>query len=242
MMIRLVSAIAPPLISLTAMSCVALAQPVPKTPQQGTQPVPNTVQQGTQPVTNTVQQGTQPAPTVSEPNTTQKICSFDSVDNSLPPPISQQSNSPLSYLKDQGFIQNQDGSWVCYVNDSQKDKRYYTLFKVQQINGKLVASTFLDSGNLVANQEKESVDLFMMLITNHTKMTQQNLQSVQRYLETFISLVKQGKIQPSRRAYLFDQPNRGFVIYNALTGGKLKGTAITINIDLPQKLGSTPVN
>jgi hypothetical protein len=235
------------------MSSIAVAQPVPKTPQQGTQPVLTTPQQGTQPVPKTPQQGiqpipktpqqrTQPSPTTSDQDVTQKVCSFDAVENSLPSPEGKPSNSPLSYLKEQGFVQNPDGSWVCYVNDSQKDRRYYTLFKVQQINGKLVASTFLDSGNLIANQDKESVDLFMKLISTHTKITPQNRQSIQRYLETFITLVKQGKIQPSHRAYLFDQPNRGFVIYNALTGGKLKGTAITINIDLPQNLGSTPVN
>ncbi len=182
----------------------------------------------------------QTAPTAQQQKTTPKICAFDSVENSLPPTISKQNNSPLSYLQDQGFTQKQDGSWVCYINDSQKDERYYTLFKVQQVDGKLVATSFLDSGSLISGQENRSLDLFTMLINNHTNTSPQNRQSIRRYLDTFISLVRSGKIQPSRRAYLFDQPNLGFVIYHSLTGGKLKGTAITININSPQRLGSTP--
>jgi len=262
--IRLLGALALQLSSLTALSYVAVAQtpttPVqtPTTPVQiPTTPVqtPTTpVQTPTTPVqipTTPVQTPTTPVQKIPNPvkkittpllQTTQKICSSDTADHSLPPVTGKPTNSPLSYLQEQGFTQNPDGSWVCYVNDAQKDGRYYTLFRVQQTNGKLVATTFLDRGSLSTGQDIRSLDLFMTLISNHTNTSPDNRQSIRRYLETFTSLVKQGKIVPSHRAYLFDQPSRGVVIYHALTGGKLKGTAITINIDLPQKLGISPVH
>ncbi|WP_017315270.1 hypothetical protein [Mastigocladopsis repens] len=174
--------------------------------------------------------------------TTQKLCSFDAVEDLLPPTAAQQNRSPLSYLQEQGFTQNPDGSWVCYMKDDQKQERYYTLFKVQQVDGKLLASTFLDSGSLVEGQEDRSLGLFMTLIENHTKTNQGNRQSIQRYLGSFISLVKQGKVPPSRRGYLFDQPNRGFVVYHPVTRGELQGTAITISINSPQNLVPSPVS
>ncbi len=182
----------------------------------------------------------QAAPTAPQQKAIHKICSFDSVDNSLPPAVSKQNNSPLSYLQEQGFTQNADGSWVCYRNESKADESYYTVFKVQLVKGKLVATSFLNSGSLISEQDNRTLDLFTMLINNHTNTSPESRQSIRRYIDTFISLVKQGKIQPSRRAYLFDQPNRGFIIYHSLTGGTLKGTAITINIDSPQRLGSSP--
>lgn len=132
-------------------------------------------------------------------------------------------------------------SWVCYVNDPKKEGRYYTLLKVQEVDGKLIASSFLDSGSLIEGQENRSLDLFMTLIGNHTKTSQGNRQSIRRYLESFISLVRSGKIQPSRRGYLFDQPSRSFVMYHPLGSGELKGTGITININSPYRLGSTQV-
>ncbi|NMG08286.1 hypothetical protein [Brasilonema sp. UFV-L1] len=183
----------------------------------------------------------QEAPTVPQQETAQRICSSDTVENLLPPPVSEQSSSPLSYLGQQGFTPNPDGSWTCYGNDSRKQGRYYTLFKVQQINGKLVASSFLEGGILVEGQTNRSLDLFMMLIEKHTKTNQGNRESIRRYLEAFFSLVKQGKIQLSNRGYLFDQPSGGVVVYHPVTGGKLKGTAITININSPQNLSSSAV-
>lgn len=177
----------------------------------------------------------QQVPTTSQQKTTQRICSFDIVENLLPSPQSQQTHSPLSYLMQQGFVQDADGSWICYVSDPNQEWRYYTLFKVQQINGKLVASSFLDKGSLIDGQDNRSLDLFMLLIENHTKTTQGNRQSIRRYLEAFMSLVKQGKVLPLRRGYLFDQPNHGFVLYQPLTKGKLQGTAVTINIDMLPK-------
>ena len=255
--IRLLGVIALQLSTLTAMSYVAVAQtpttPVqtPTTPvQTPTTPVqtPTTpVQTPTTPVqtpTTSVQKIPNPVKKITTPlkDTTQKICSSETANHSLPPVTGKQPNSPLSYLEAQGFTQNPDGSWVCYVNDAQKDGRYYTLFRVQQINGKLVATSFLDRGTLITGQDNRSLDLFMTLISKHTHASPDNLQSIRRYLETFTSLVEQGKIVPSHRAYLFDQPNRGVVIYHALTGGKLKGTAITINIDLPQKLSTSPIH
>ncbi|NJM69053.1 MAG: hypothetical protein HC862_01870 [Scytonema sp. RU_4_4] len=183
----------------------------------------------------------QEIPTAPQQQTTQRICSSDTVEDLLPPPVSEQSRSPLSYLAQQGFTQNPDGSWTCYANDSRKQGRYYTLFKVQQINGKLVASSFLDGGILVEGQDNRSLDLFTMLIEKHTKTNQGNRESIRRYLEAFFSLVKQGKVQLSNRGYLFDQPSGGVVIYHPATGGKLKGTAITININSPQNLSSSPV-
>ena len=182
----------------------------------------------------------QEAPTASPKRITQKICSFDAVE-SLLPPLSEPSNSPISYLAQQGFIQNTDGSWVCYANDPKKEGRYYTLLKVQQIDGKLVASTFLDQGSLIEGQENRSLDFFMTLVDNYTNTTRNNRQSIRKYLETFISLVRSGKIQASRRGYLFDQPSRSFVMYHPLNAGELKGTGITININSPSNLGSSQV-
>ncbi|WP_017317272.1 hypothetical protein [Mastigocladopsis repens] len=184
----------------------------------------------------------QQTPTTPQQKMTQRLCSSDSVEDLLPSPVSQKSGSPLSYLAQQGFRQNPDGSWVCYVNDSRKQGRYYSLLKVQQINGKLVASSFLDDGILVEGQDERTLDLFMMLIEKHTKTNQGNRESISRYLESFFSLVKQGKVQPSGRGYLFDQTNGGVVIYHPVTGGKLKGTGITININSPQNLASSPVS
>ncbi|BAZ24511.1 hypothetical protein NIES4073_54060 [Kalymmatonema gypsitolerans NIES-4073] len=160
-----------------------------------------------------------------------RICSFDPVTDLLPTPQNQPTNSPFSYLAQQGFIQNPDGSWVCYVNDPKKESRYYTLFKVQQINGKIVASSFLENGSLIDGQDNRSLDLFMILISNHTNGTQGNRQSIRRYLEAFMSLVKQGKVPALRRGYLFDSPSRGFVSYYPLNG-QIKGTAISIDIDM----------
>ncbi|MBD2501752.1 hypothetical protein [Anabaena azotica] len=170
--------------------------------------------------------------TPSEQNPTQKICSSDPVENLLPPLPGQArtNNSQLSYLANQGFTQSEDGSWVCYVNDSKKEGRYYTLFKVQEVNGKLIGSSFLDGGSLTAGQDSRSLNFFMTLIENHTNINPENRQSIRRYLEAFINLVEEGKIQPSRRGFVFDQPNRALVIYHKLTTGDLKGTAITLNL------------
>lgn len=252
-MTRLLSAIAIQLSTFTAMSHLAVAQTVPTTPQLTTPPQKVTTPQSTTPqqgtttpqLTTPQQKVTTPQSTAPQPTTlqdkTQKICAFNPTEDSLPPVGKSTNSSGLSYLQQQGFKQAADGSWVCYVNDSQNGGRYYTLFKVEQINGKLVATTFLDHGALLPGQENRSVDLFMTLIGNYTKIAPENRPSIKRYLEAFTSLVKQGKIPPSNHAYLFDQPNRGFVIYHPLTGGKLQGTAITINIDLPQKSSSSPV-
>lgn len=169
--------------------------------------------------------------TAPQQTTPLRICSFDPVADLLPTPQNQPTNSPFSYLAQQGFIQNPDGSWVCYVNDPKKESRYYTLFKVQQINGKIVASSFLENGSLIDGQDNRSLDLFMMLISNHTNGTQGNRQSIRRYLEAFMSLVKQGKVPALRRGYLFDSPSRGFVSYYPLSG-QIKGTAISIDIDM----------
>ena len=170
--------------------------------------------------------------TAPQQRTPLRICSFDPVADLLPTPQNEPTNSPLSYLAQQGFIENPDGSWVCYVNDPKKESRYYTLFKVQQINGKVVASSFLENGSLINGQDNRSLDLFMMLIKNHTHGTQGNRQSIRRYLEAFISLVKQGKVPALRRGYLFDSPSHGFVSYYPLISGKIKGTAISIDIDM----------
>lgn len=167
--------------------------------------------------------------------TLQRICSFDPVADLLPTPQNQPTNSSLSYLAQQGFIQNPDGSWICYVNDPKKESRYYTLFKVQQIDSKVVASSFLENGSLIDRQDDRSLDLFMMLIKNHTNATLGNRQSIRRYLEAFMSLVKQGKVPASPRGYLFDSPSRGFVSYYPLTSGKIQGTAITIDINMLRK-------
>lgn len=177
---------------------------------------------------------TQETPAVPQQTTTQRICSLDPIEDLLPPLQTKASNSLLSYLADQGFTQNQEGSWVCYANDPKKEGRYFTLFKVKQVDNRLIASSFLDEGSLIEGQENRSLDFFMMLIEHHTNTNQENRQGIRRYLEAFVSLVKQGKIKPTPRAFLFDQPNRALVIYHTLSSGNLKGTGITINIDLPK--------
>ncbi|MEH2393620.1 MAG: hypothetical protein V7K21_18820 [Nostoc sp.] len=175
---------------------------------------------------------TQEAPAVSQRKTTHRICSLDPIEDLLPPPQTKASNSLLSYLAEQGFTQNQEGSWVCYANDPKKEGRYFTLFKVKQVDGRLIASSFLDEGSLIQGQENRSLNFFMMLIERHMNTTQENRQGIRRYLEAFVSLVKQGKIKPTRRGFLFDQPNRALVLYHTLSSGNLKGTGITINISL----------
>ena len=177
---------------------------------------------------------TQEAAAVSQLKTTQRICSLDPIEDLLPPPQTKASNSLLSYLAKQGFTQNQEGSWVCYANDPKKEGRYFTLFKVKQVDGRLIASSFLDEGSLIQGQENRSLNFFMMLIEHHMNTTQENRQGIRRYLEAFVSLVKQGKIKPTRRGFLFDQPNRALVLYHTLSSGNLKGTGITINISLPK--------
>ncbi|WP_373526981.1 hypothetical protein [Nostoc sp.] len=163
---------------------------------------------------------------------TQRICSLDPIEDLLPPPPSKPSNSLFSYLAEQGFTQNQEGSWVCYANDPKKEGRYFTLFKVKQIDGRLIASSFLDEGSLIEGQETRSLDFFMMLVERHMNTNQENRQGIRKYLEAFVSLVKQGKIKPTRRGFLFDQPNRALVLYHKLSSGELKGTGITVNIYL----------
>jgi hypothetical protein len=180
----------------------------------------------------------QETPTAPPETTTQRICSLDPVESLLPPAQTKTSNSLFSYLAQEGFTQSKDGSWVCYVNDPKKEGRYYTLFKVQELNGKLVGSSFLDSGSLIAGQDSRTVDFFMKLIEHHIDGNQENRQSVRTYLESFISLVKEGKIKASRRGFLFDQPNRALVLYHTLNAGELKGTAITLNIQLANNLNS----
>jgi hypothetical protein len=177
---------------------------------------------------------TQETPTISQRKTTQRICSLDPIEDLLPPPQIKASNSLLSYLADQCFTQNQEGSWVCYANDPKKEGRYFTLFKVKQVDGRLIASSFLDEGSLIQGQENRSLDFFMMLIEHHMNTSQENRQGIRRYLEAFVSLVKQGKIKPTKRGFLFDQPNRALVLYHTLSSGNLKGTGITINISLPK--------
>ncbi|WP_414542938.1 hypothetical protein [Nostoc sp. CCY0012] len=181
-------------------------------------------------------------PTTLQPRTTQRLCSVDPVADLLPPIPNKPSNSLLSYLAQEGFTQSQDGAWVCYVNDPKREERYYTLFKVQEMNGQLIASSFLDGGNFIEGQEYQSIDFFMKLVERHMNTSQENRQSVRRYLETFVDLVKEGKIQPSRRGFFFDQPNRALVLYQTLSTGDLKGSAITINIQAPENLntGATP--
>ncbi|MBE9051763.1 hypothetical protein IQ243_15290 [Nostocales cyanobacterium LEGE 11386] len=183
----------------------------------------------------------QEAPVAPQQTTTQRLCSLDPVADLLPPLPSRQNNSLLSYLAEEGFTQSQDGAWVCYVNDPKKEERYFTLFKVQELDGKLIGSTFLDGGNLIEGQENRSIDFFMTLVERHMNTSPENRQSVRRYLETFISLVKDRKIEASRRGFLFDQPNRALVLYHTLSTGELKGTAITINIQSPSKLSAGSV-
>jgi hypothetical protein len=180
--------------------------------------------------------------TDSKPQTTQKICSVDTTENLLPPIENQQSQSSLSYLAQQGFLQTSDGSWVCYAPDPKQEGRYYSLFKVQEIHGTLVATSFLDQGSLVDGQDNRSLDFFMKLVQNHMKTNPGNLESIHRYLEAFVSYVKLGKIKPSTRSYLFDEPSRGFIVYHPIKNEKLNGTAITINIGSPQNLNSPKVS
>lgn len=66
-------------------------------------------------------------------------------------------------------------------------------------------------------------------------------QSIQRYLEFFITLVKQKKVAISRRGYFLDQANRAVVLYHRVREGTLKGRA-TININSPQNLSSSLVS
>ncbi|MUG97152.1 hypothetical protein F7734_34415 [Scytonema sp. UIC 10036] len=243
--------------AMTAMSAVSTAQttptpstqtrpintnstPIPSTQTQpintNSTPIPATETQPTN--TNT----TNPRSQTTNNTNTQQICSYNTVEGLLPPPSNQQKNSPLSYLAQQGFVQNAEGAWVCYANDEQKPGRYYTLFKVQQINGALIATSFLDQGTPLQEQGDRTVELFMKLIQNHTKANTQNQASIQRYLSAFVSLVEQGKVQPSRRGYLFDQPSRGLVLYHPVAGGDLQGTGITININAPQNLVASPAS
>jgi hypothetical protein len=179
---------------------------------------------------------TQEPPILSQQKTktTHRICSLDPIEDLLPPPQNKANNSLLSYLAEQGFTQNKDGSWICYANDPKKEGRYFTMFKVKQVDGRLIASSFLDEGSLIQGQENRSLDFFMMLIEHHLNASQENRQGIRRYLEAFVSLVKEGKIKPTRRAFLFDQPNRALVLYHTLSSGNLKGTGITINISLPK--------
>lgn len=198
---------------LAAMSGIASAQETPSVPQPVITP--------------------QQTPVVPQVGTTQKICSLDPVEDLLPSPQqNKQGDSVFSYLSQEGFIQNQEGAWVCYANDPKNEGRYYTLFKVQEVDGKLVGSSFLDGGSLIDGQDNRSIEFFMTLVQRHMSANPENQQSIRRYLEAFVSLVKQGKIQPSRRGFLFDQPNRALVLYHTLSAGELKGTAITINIQL----------
>ncbi len=206
-----------PISTLFAMSSVAIAQELPSIPS------PESQQQPIQLLPN-------PQQTVTE-----RICALDSVEGLLPSPQSKPSNSLFSYLAQQGFIQNQDGSWVCYANDPQNEGRYYSLFKVQETDGKFIASSFLDNGSLMEGQDRRSLELFMTLIEHHMNTSTDNRAGIRRYLSAFISLVQQKKIQPSRRGYLFDQPHRGLVLYHDLPTGKLQGTAITINLQSTPK-------
>ncbi|UKO96538.1 hypothetical protein [Nostoc sp. UHCC 0870] len=181
----------------------------------------------------------QEIPNTPQATTTQKICSLDPVENLLPSLPGQKTSSLFSYLAEQGFSRAEDGSWVCYVNDPNKEGRYYTLFKVKEQEGKLIGSSFLDNSSLILGQDSRSLDFFMTLIERHTNVTQETQPSIRRYLEAFITLVKDGKIKPSRRGFLFDQPNRALIMYHPLTTGGLKGTAITINIQLPKNISSS---
>ncbi|MDJ0734155.1 MAG: hypothetical protein QNJ47_08755 [Nostocaceae cyanobacterium] len=172
----------------------------------------------------------QDLPTIPQQTTTQRLCSSDPVEDLLPRPQSKPNDSLLSYLAEEGFVQHKDGSWICYANDPQEESRYYSLFKVQQVDGKFIGSSFLDKGSLIEGQESRSLDFFMTLIEHHMNTSPDNREGIRRYLSAFISLVQQKKIQPSRRGYLFDQPHQGLVLYHDLKTGKLQGTAITINI------------
>ncbi|MEH2177164.1 hypothetical protein [Nostoc sp.] len=229
--VRLFGAIVLQVSALAAMSSMAMSDDKPF--RINTQQTPAVYpQKTTQPFRVNTQQA--PAPAVYPRKTTQRICSLDPIEDLLPPPQTKTSNSLLSYLAEQGFTQNKEGSWVCYANDPKKEGRYFTLFKVKQVNSRLIASSFLDEGSLIQGQENRSLDFFMMLIERHTNTTKENRQGIRRYLQAFVSLVKEGKIKPTRRGYLFDQPNRALVLYHTLSSGNLKGTGITINIYLPK--------
>jgi hypothetical protein len=67
-------------------------------------------------------------------------------------------------------------------------------------------------------------------------------QSIQTYLESFITLVKQKKVAISRRANVLDQANSAVVLYQPVREGTLKARAITININLPENLSSSLVS
>ncbi|MBE8971237.1 hypothetical protein IQ277_35110 [Nostocales cyanobacterium LEGE 12452] len=229
--VRLFGAIVLQVSALAAMSSMAMSDDKPF--RVNTQQTPAVYpRKTTQPFRLNTQQT--PVPAVYPRKTTQRICSLDPIEDLLPPPQTKTSNSLLSYLAEQGFTQNKEGSWVCYANDPKKEGRYFTLFKVKQVNSRLIASSFLDEGGLIQGQENRSLDFFMMLIERHTNSTKENRQGIRRYLQAFVSLVKEGKIKPTRRGYLFDQPNRAMVLYHTLSSGNLKGTGITINIYLPK--------
>jgi hypothetical protein len=229
--VRLFGAIVLQVSALAAMSSMAMSDDKPF--RVNTQQTPVVYpRKTTQPFRVNTQKT--PAPAVYPRKTTQRICSLDPIEDLLPPPQTKTSNSLLSYLAEQGFTQNKEGSWVCYANDPKKEGRYFTLFKVKQVNNRLIASSFLDEGSLIQGQENRSLDFFMMLIERHTNSTKENRQGIRRYLQSFVSLVKEGKIKPTRRGYLFDQPNRAMVLYHTLSSGNLKGTGITINIYLPK--------
>ncbi|MEH1951479.1 MAG: hypothetical protein V7K77_31680 [Nostoc sp.] len=229
--VRLFGAIVLQVSALAAMSSMAMSDDKPF--RVNTQQTPAVYpRKTTQPFRVNTQQV--PVPAVYPQKTTQRICSLDPIEDLLPPPQTKTSNSLLSYLAEQGFTQNKEGSWVCYANDPKKEGRYFTLFKVKQVNSRLIASSFLDEGSLIQGQENRSLDFFMTLIEHHTNTTKENRQGIRRYLQAFVSLVKEGKIKPTRRGYLFDQPNRAMVLYHTLSSGNLKGTGITINIYLPK--------
>ncbi|MEH1808111.1 MAG: hypothetical protein ACYTXT_16500 [Nostoc sp.] len=227
--VRLFGAIVLQVSALAAMSSMAMSDDKPF--RVNTQQTPTVYPRKT---TQPFRVNTQQTPTVYPRKTTQRICSLDPIEDLLPPPQTKASNSLLSYLAEQGFTQNKEGSWVCYANDPKKEGRYFTLFKVKQVNNRLIASSFLDEGSLIQGQENRSLDFFMMLIEHHTNTSKENRQGIRRYLQAFVSLVKEGKIKPTRRGYLFDQPNRAMVLYHTLSSGNLKGTGITINIYLPK--------
>ncbi|BAY42746.1 hypothetical protein SAMD00079811_03240 [Scytonema sp. HK-05] len=84
---------------------------------------------------------------------------------------------------------------------------------------------------------------FTLSVSAFTAIPNQgNRQSIQRYLESFISLVKQIKVPLSRRRYLFDQSRTVVVLYDPVREGKLKSTPITTNIYSPQNLSSSTVS
>ncbi|WP_414588860.1 hypothetical protein [Scytonema sp. PCC 10023] len=76
----------------------------------------------------------------------------------------------------------------------------------------------------------------------HQENRQSIYQSIERYLESFISPVKQKKVAILRRGYLLEQANRAVVLYHPVKEGTLKGRAITSNINSPQNLSSSLVS